>query len=95
MKRSAEAYCVLQKGRKAVYQRSIWAKNPDPKQAQAIKIEAERQAKIPIKEEDCGEGQMRFVDFALKGPLSKSPDRISGEVGYQVNKLLRTARMKI
>ena len=79
-----EAYCVLKKGGK-LFISDLYMKNPDPKQVQAIKIEAERQAKIPHKEEDCGEGQMRFVDFRFEGAFIKEPMiAYLEEVGYQV-----------
>ncbi|MCQ4636844.1 class I SAM-dependent methyltransferase [Anaerovorax odorimutans] len=79
-----EAYCVLKKGGK-LFISDLYMKNPDPRQVQAIKIEAERQAKIPHKEENCGEGQMRFVDFRFEGAFIKDPMiRYLEEVGYEV-----------
>lgn len=79
-----EVYCVLKKGGK-LFISDLYMKKPDPKQVEAIRIEAERQAKIPHKEEDCGEGQMRFVDFRFEGAFIKEPMiRYMEEVGYQV-----------
>lgn len=79
-----EAYCVLKKGGK-LFISDLYMKNPDPNQVKAIKIEAERQAKIPHKEDDCGEGKMRFVDFRFEGAFLKEPlMRYLEEVGYEV-----------
>ena len=79
-----EAYCVLKKGGK-LFISDLYIKNPDPNQVKAIKIEADRQAKIPHKEEDCGQGKMRFVDFRFEGAFIKEPlIRYLEEVGYSV-----------
>ena len=79
-----EAFCVLKKGGK-LFISDLYLKNPDPRQVKAIQIEAERQAKIPHKEEDCGEGQMRFVDFRFEGAFIKEPlIRYMEEVGYKI-----------
>lgn len=79
-----EAYCVLKKGGK-LFISDLYMKNPDPEQVKAIRIEAQRQAKIPHKEEDCGEGQMRFVDFRFEGAFIKEPlIKYLEEVGYVV-----------
>lgn len=79
-----EAYCVLKKGGK-LFISDLYLKNPDPKQVQAIKIEADRQAKIPHKEGDCDEDKMRFVDFRFEGAFIKEPlIRYMEEVGFTV-----------
>lgn len=79
-----EAYCVLKKGGK-LFISDLYLKNPDPKQVKAVKIEADRQAKIPHKEGDCEEGKQRFVDFRLDGAFLKDPlIAYLKEVGYQV-----------
>ncbi|MBC6679968.1 DVU_1556 family methyltransferase [Zhenpiania hominis] len=79
-----EAFCVLKKGGK-LFISDLYLKNPDPRQVKAIQIEAERQAKIPHKEENCGEGQMRFVDFRFEGAFIKEPMlRYMEEVGYKI-----------
>lgn len=79
-----EAYCVLKKGGK-LFISDLYMKNPDPNQVKAIKIEADRQAKIPHKEGDCDEGKMRFVDFRFEGAFIKEPlIRYLEEVGYEV-----------
>ena len=79
-----EAFCVLKKGGK-LFISDLYLKKPDPRQVKAIQIEAERQAKIPHKEENCGEGQMRFVDFRFEGAFIKEPMlRYMEEVGYKI-----------
>lgn len=79
-----EAYCVLKKGGK-LFVSDLYIKNPDPNQVKAVKIEADRQAKIPHKEEDCGQGKMRFVDFRLEGAFIKEPlIQYMEEVGYRI-----------
>ncbi len=79
-----EAYCVLKKGGK-LFISDLYLKNPDPKQVKAIKIEADRQAKIPHKEGDCEEGKQRFVDFRFEGAFLKEPlIAYLEEIGYHV-----------
>lgn len=79
-----EAYCVLKKGGK-LFISDLYLKKPDPKQVKAIKIEADRQAKIPHKEGDCEEGKQRFVDFRFQGAFLKEPlMAYLEEIGYKV-----------
>lgn len=79
-----EAYCVLKKGGKLIIS-DMYEKDPDPKQLKAIKIEAERQSKIPHKEGDCENDQQRFVDFRFKGAFFKDPLIAQlKEIGYRI-----------
>lgn len=79
-----EAYCVLKKGGK-LFISDLYLKKTDPKQVKAIKIEADRQAKIPHKEGDCKEGKQRFVDFRFQGAFLKEPlMAYLEEIGYKV-----------
>lgn len=79
-----EAYCVLKKGGKLIIS-DIYEKDPDPMQLKAIKIEAERQSKIPHKEGDCEEDTQRFVDFRFKGAFFKDPLIAQlKEIGYKI-----------
>lgn len=79
-----EAYCVLKKGGK-LFISDLYLKKPDPKQVKAIKIEADRQAKIPHKEGDCDDGKQRFVDFRFQGAFLKEPlIAYLKEIGYHV-----------
>lgn len=79
-----EAYCVLKKGGK-LFISDLYLKKPDPKQVKAIKIEADRQAKIPHKEGDCDDGKQRFVDFRFQGAFLKEPlIAYLEEIGYHV-----------
>ena len=79
-----EAYCVLKKGGK-LFISDLYIKKPDPRKVQAIRVEAQRQAKIPHQEGDCDEEKMRFVDFRFEGAFIKEPMiRQLEEIGYEV-----------
>lgn len=79
-----EVYCVLKKGGKLIIS-DLYDKNPDPMQLKAVKIEAERQSKIPHKEGECEENPTRFVDFRLNGVFFKEPLIAQlEEIGYKV-----------
>ena len=75
---------MLKKGGKLIIS-DMYEKDPDPKQLKAIKIEAERQSKIPHKEGDCENDQQRFVDFRFKGAFFKDPLIAQlKEIGYRI-----------
>ncbi len=79
-----EAYCVLKKGGKLIIS-DLYEKDPDPKQLKAIKIEADRQSRIPHKEGDCENDIQRFVDFRFRGAFFKDPLIAQlKEIGYKV-----------
>lgn len=84
-----EAYCVLKKGGKLVIS-DLYMKDPDPKKVEAIRIEAERQSKIPHQSHECSdecaqEHQNRFLDFRFEGLLIEQPLlRMLKEIGYKV-----------
>lgn len=79
-----EVYCVLKKGGKLIIS-DLYDKNPDPMQLKAVKMEAQRQSKIPHKEGDCEENPTRFVDFRLDGVFFKEPLIAQlKEIGYKV-----------
>lgn len=79
-----EAYCVLKKGGKLILS-DLYYKNPDPKQIRAVKIEAQRQARMPHKEGECEENPKRFVDFRVKGAFFEHPLKAQlVEIGYKV-----------
>ena len=79
-----EAYCVLKKGGKLIIS-DLYEKDPDPMQLKAVKIEAERQSKIPHKEGDCEEDTTRFVDFRFEGAFYEKPlIRQLEEIGYKI-----------
>lgn len=69
-----EAYCVLKKGGKLIII-DRYEKDPDPKQMEAVRIEAMRQAKMPRKDMECeDEGlKARFVDFRFEDRFYKEP----------------------
>ena len=79
-----EAYCVLKKGGRLVIS-DLYEKAPDLKKLEAVRIEAERQRKLPHKEGDCGEDPVRFVDFRLDGVFFKKPLLTQlKEIGYEI-----------
>lgn len=79
-----EVYCVLKKGGKLIIS-DLYEKNPDPAQMKAVKIEAERQSRIPHKEGDCEEHPARFTDFRFEGAFYKDPLIAQLEqIGYKV-----------
>ncbi len=61
-----EAYCVLKKGGKLIVS-DFYEKDPDPQQMRAVRMEAERQSRIPHKEGDCEDRGAKFVDFRFGG----------------------------
>ncbi|MEG0156059.1 MAG: methyltransferase domain-containing protein [Anaerovoracaceae bacterium] len=84
-----EAYCVLKKGGK-LFISDLYIKNPDEKQIQAAKIEAERMAKIPHESNSCSEDcaeehKKRAVNFRIGTSFLKDPlIEYLEEVGFQV-----------
>lgn len=79
-----EVYCVLKKGGRLIMS-DIYEKSPDPGKLKAVKIEAERQSRIPHKEGDCEEDPKRFVDFRFEGAFFKDPLIAQLEdIGYEV-----------
>ena len=79
-----EAYCVLKKGGMLIIS-DLYEKDPDPMQLKAVKIEADRQSKIPHKEGDCEEDIARFVDFRYEGAFFEKPlIRQLKEIGYNI-----------
>lgn len=83
-----EAYCILKKGGR-LFLSDLYIKNPEPGFAKALQIEAERQSRIPHKEDACGtecaeEHKTRALGFRASGrflmePLMKQLE----EIGYQ------------
>ena len=71
-----EAYCVMKKGAK-IFISDLYMRDPDPEQVKAIKIEADRIAKIPHKEGECDDenenGELRFLDFRFEGRFIEEP----------------------
>ena len=61
-----EAYCVLKKGGRLIIS-DLYEKDPDEDQMRAVRIEADRQSRIPHKEGDCEERSLKFVDFRFEG----------------------------
>ena len=79
-----EAYCVLKKGGKLLLI-DRYEKDPDPKQMEAVRIEADRQAHIPRQEGDCEDLGQKFVDFRFEGAFYKEPlIKQVEEIGYQI-----------
>ena len=79
-----EAYCVLKKGGKLIIS-DLYDKKPDPMQLKAVKIEADRQSRIPKKNGECEEHPTRFVDFRLDGVFFRDPLIAQREeIGYKV-----------
>lgn len=79
-----EAYCLLKKGGKLIIS-DLYEVNPDPGQVKAVKIEADRLARIPHKEGDCEENPTRFVDFRFEGAFYKEPLlKQLEEIGYEI-----------
>lgn len=84
-----EAYCVLKKGGK-LFISDLYMKNPDPKQVEAIRIEAERQSKIPHDSGECSDAcaedhKSRFLNFRFEGAFIKEPlIKELESVGYKV-----------
>ena len=67
-----EAYCVLKKGGKLIIN-DIYEQDPDEDQVRAVKIEADRLAKIPHQEGDCENLGPKFVDFRFEGAFYREP----------------------
>ena len=81
-----EAYCVLKKGGKLIII-DRYERDPDPKQMEAVRIEAERLAKTPRKEMQCEEEGLgpKFVDFRFEGAFYKEPlIRQLEKIGFEV-----------
>ena len=52
----------------------------------AVRIEADRQSRIPHKEGDCEERSLKFVDFRFEGAFYRDAlIRQLEEIGYQVS----------
>jgi SAM-dependent methyltransferase len=83
-----EAFCVLKKGGR-LFVSDLYVKNPDPAFLTALRIEAERQERIPHKEGDCNthcadERRSRPVSFRADGRFLKAPlIELLEETGYQ------------
>lgn len=78
-----EAWCVLKKGGRLIIS-DLYEIDPDPKQVRAVRIEAERQGKIPHKEGDCEERGLKFVDFRFEGAFYRQPMiRQLEEIGFR------------
>lgn len=67
-----EAYCVMKKGGKLIIS-DLYEIDPDPEQMRAVRMEANRVAKIPHQEGDCDERGMKFVDFRFGGAFYREP----------------------
>jgi len=84
-----EAYCVLRNGGK-LFISDLYIKDPDPEKVRAIKMEADRQARIPHEEGECSDEcaedhKQRFVDFRFHGRFIKEPlIRQLEDMGYKV-----------
>lgn len=84
-----EAYCVLKKGGKLIIS-DLYMKDPDPKQVEAIRIEAERQSKIPHTGGECSDQcaddhKDRFLNFRFEGRMMKEPlVKELESIGYKV-----------
>ena len=81
-----EAYCVMKKGAK-IFISDLYMRDPDPEQVKAIKIEADRIAKIPHEEGECDDvgksGELRFLDFRFQGRFIEEPlIRQMEEIGF-------------
>lgn len=79
-----EIYCVLKKGGKLVLV-DLYETDPDENQVRAVKMEADRLARIPRQEGDCEDLGQKFVDFRFEGAFFKEPliAQIE-EIGYKV-----------
>ena len=81
-----EAYCVLKKGGRLIIT-DYYEKEPDPKQVQAVAIEAARQARIPHSEGDCEEGTVsHFTEVCFEGAFYREPlvRMLEDELGLRV-----------
>ena len=79
-----EAYCLLKKGGKLIIS-DLYEREPDRDQMRAVRIEADRQSKVPHKEGDCEDRGMKFVDFRFGGLFCKDPlIRQMEEIGYHI-----------
>jgi len=84
-----EAYCILKKGGK-LFISDLYMRDPDAEQVKAIKMEADRLARIPHKEGECSddcaeEHEKRFVDFRFEGRFIEGPLKAQlEEIGFKV-----------
>ena len=79
-----EAWCVLKKGGKLIIS-DLYEKDPDRKQMQAVRIEAERQSRMPHKEGDCEDRGLKYVSFRFEGAFYQRPlIRQLEETGFQI-----------
>ncbi|MBQ9014629.1 MAG: class I SAM-dependent methyltransferase [Firmicutes bacterium] len=79
-----EAYCVLKKGGRLIIS-DFYEKDPEEGQMAAVRIEADRQSRIPHREGDCEDRSLKFVDFRFEGAFYQQPlIRQLEETGFQV-----------
>lgn len=79
-----EAWCVMKKGGKLIIS-DLYEKNPDRRQMQAVRLEAERRSKIPHTRGDCEELGMKYVDFRWEGAFYEQPlIRQLEEIGFHI-----------
>ena len=79
-----EAFCVLKKGGRLIIC-DLYEIDPDPQEVMAVKLEADRQARIPHQEGDCEERTLKLVDFRYKGAFFKEPLlKQLEEIGFKV-----------
>ncbi len=79
-----EAFCVLKKGGRLIIS-DLYEIDPDPREVMAVKMEADRQARLPHQEGDCEDRSLKTVDFRYKGAFFKKPLlRQLEEIGFRV-----------
>ncbi len=79
-----EAWCVLKKGGKLIIS-DVYEKDPNRGQMRAVRIEADRQSRIPHQEGDCENRGLKFVDFRFEGAFYQQPlIRQMEEIGYHI-----------
>lgn len=79
-----EARCVLKKGGKLVIS-DFYERDPDRGQMRAVRIEADRQSRIPHQEGDCEDRGLKFVNFRFEGAFYQEPLlRQLEETGFQI-----------
>ena len=79
-----EAYCVMKKGGKLIIS-DLYEIDPDPQQMKAVRIEADRQARMPHKEGECEDRGLKFTDFRFEGAFYEEPlRRVIEEVGFRI-----------
>lgn len=79
-----EAYCVLKKGGRLIIS-DLYEKDPDEGQMRAVRMEADRLARIPHREGDCEDRSLKFVDFRFEGAFYREAlVRQLEETGFEV-----------